>query len=159
ARAGDAGRGFAVVAEEIRNLADRSAKATADIAGIIRALQEVVQEAIASSNDALRVADESGRWSEEGAAALKKLLLGIHDSTQIIARIASASEEQLTAAQNVVAATNSTATQSKLVANAAAEQTKTVQSVLGSAAVMRKLSHQVSQSMNEQGTGAREVMK
>ena len=40
ARAGDAGRGFAVVAEEIRNLADRSAQATADIAAIIKALQE-----------------------------------------------------------------------------------------------------------------------
>ncbi len=45
ARAGDAGRGFAVVAEEIRNLADRSAQATADIAAIIRALQEVAREA------------------------------------------------------------------------------------------------------------------
>ena len=48
ARAGDAGRGFAVVAEEIRNLADRSAKATADIAAIIKALQEVAQEAVAA---------------------------------------------------------------------------------------------------------------
>ena len=46
ARAGDAGRGFAVVAEEIRNLADRSAKATADIAAIIKALQEVAQDAV-----------------------------------------------------------------------------------------------------------------
>ena len=46
ARAGDAGRGFAVVAEEIRNLADRSAKATSDIAGIIRALQEIAGEAV-----------------------------------------------------------------------------------------------------------------
>ena len=45
ARAGDAGRGFAVVAEEIRNLADRSAKATADIAAIIKALQDVAQDA------------------------------------------------------------------------------------------------------------------
>src|SRR6185503_10897845 len=34
ARAGEAGRGFGVVAEEIRNLADRSARATADIASI-----------------------------------------------------------------------------------------------------------------------------
>ena len=46
ARAGDAGRGFAVVAEEIRNLADRSAKATSDIAAIIKALQEVAHDAV-----------------------------------------------------------------------------------------------------------------
>ena len=41
ARAGDAGRGFAVVAEEIRNLADRCAKATSDIARIVRGLENV----------------------------------------------------------------------------------------------------------------------
>ena len=54
ARAGDAGRGFAVVAEEIRNLADRSAKATSDIAAIIKALQDVAQEAVDASNEGLR---------------------------------------------------------------------------------------------------------
>ncbi len=68
ARAGDAGRGFAVVAEEIRNLADRSAKATSDIASIIRSLQEVSQEAVASTNDGLRIADESNALAEGGAA-------------------------------------------------------------------------------------------
>ena len=70
ARAGDAGRGFAVVAEEIRNLADRSAKATADIAAIIKALQEVAQEAVAASNDGLKVADVSSAQAEEGAKGL-----------------------------------------------------------------------------------------
>ena len=76
ARAGDAGRGFAVVAEEIRNLADRSAKATADIAAIIKALQEVAQDAVMASNDGLRVADESTSLAETGAAGLKKIMTG-----------------------------------------------------------------------------------
>jgi len=77
ARAGDAGRGFAVVAEEIRNLADRSAKATSDIAAIIKALQEVAQDAVQASNDGLRVADDSTTLAEAGATGLKKILGGI----------------------------------------------------------------------------------
>src|SRR5437868_15280950 len=76
ARAGDAGREFAVVAEEIRNLADRSAKATADIAAIIRGLQEIIQEAVSASNDGLRVSEEAGRLTEDAGSALKKILSG-----------------------------------------------------------------------------------
>src|SRR4029077_13341887 len=104
ARAGDAGRGFAVVAEEIRNLADRSPKATADIAAIIRALQDVAQEAVSSSNEGLRAIDESNVQAEEGAKGLRKIMDGVTDATRVVAQIARAADEQRDAGRNVVAA-------------------------------------------------------
>src|SRR5205085_6116276 len=64
ARAGDAGRGFAVVAEEIRNLADRCAKATADISHIVKALEDATRDATQAAADGARVAEESNRLSE-----------------------------------------------------------------------------------------------
>ncbi|MEQ8391238.1 MAG: methyl-accepting chemotaxis protein [Thalassospira sp.] len=45
ARAGDAGKGFAVVASEVKHLADQTAKATADIGGRIKAVQNATQHA------------------------------------------------------------------------------------------------------------------
>lgn len=45
ARAGDAGKGFAVVANEVKTLADQTAKATGDITGLIRTVQKITGEA------------------------------------------------------------------------------------------------------------------
>ena len=45
ARAGDAGRGFAVVAEEVRQLADQSAKAASDVNDTVRRIRERVNSA------------------------------------------------------------------------------------------------------------------
>ena len=82
ARAGEHGRGFAVVAEEIRNLADRAAKATADISTIIGSLQEVAQEAVAASTEGLRAADENNALAEDARAGLHKILGGVTESGQ-----------------------------------------------------------------------------
>lgn len=48
ARAGDAGRGFAVVADEIRNLAEQSRAATANIREIIETMQDKIKDTVAS---------------------------------------------------------------------------------------------------------------
>lgn len=46
ARAGDAGKGFAVVASEVKNLATQTAKATEEISGQIRAVQDETNNAV-----------------------------------------------------------------------------------------------------------------
>src|SRR5690349_9138549 len=156
ARAGDAGRGFAVVAEEIRNLADRSAQATSDIATIIRSLQEVVRGAMTGARAGMCVADESGRLAEEGRAGLKKVLAGITQTADLVAQIADATEEQLTGGQQVVTAIETTAVQTKQVSSAVIEQAQATQQIVKSATQMRKTAKEVSKAVNEQGRAARD---
>jgi methyl-accepting chemotaxis protein len=159
ARAGDAGRGFAVVAEEIRNLAERSAKATADIAAIIRALQETVLDAVNASSEGVKVADEGNRLAEEGLKGLEKILSGVRETTGLVGQISRATEEQISAGQAVVTAVESTAKLSKEVSAATSEQAKTIQQIVQSAVQMRKTTKEVVQAMNEQARAAREIIK
>ncbi|MCI0519297.1 MAG: methyl-accepting chemotaxis protein [Chloroflexi bacterium] len=51
ARAGEHGRGFAVVASEVRKLAERSSLATKEIAGLVRAIQSAVAEAVTAMQE------------------------------------------------------------------------------------------------------------
>lgn len=85
ARAGEAGRGFSVVADEVRNLADRTTKATSDISVLVSSIQHETSQAesqmTANSNDA-------DRFSHDGLIATDsmKALRGIaHDLEASIA--------------------------------------------------------------------------
>ncbi len=82
ARAGDAGRGFAVVASEVRSLAQRSSQAAKDIKDLITNSSSQVQEGVGLVNQA--------------GTSLNEILASIKQVAEIVAQIASASQEQST---------------------------------------------------------------
>ena len=108
-------------------MADRAVQATSDIAAIVKALQDVVQEAVTTSNEGIKISQESSQLVEGGMDGLKKILGGVQETAQLVSQISHAAGEQITAGQHVSNAVNTTATQARQVATATAEQTKTAQ--------------------------------
>ncbi|MEZ7892238.1 MAG: methyl-accepting chemotaxis protein [Candidatus Wallbacteria bacterium] len=80
ARAGKHGKGFTVVAEEVRNLAQRSAKAAKETA-------EMIENAINKTEVGTKIADET-------AKVLVEIANGSIKSTDLMGEIAAASKEQ-----------------------------------------------------------------
>ncbi|MDO9227325.1 MAG: methyl-accepting chemotaxis protein [Pseudomonadota bacterium] len=69
ARAGEQGRGFAVVADEVRKLAERTAKATGDISATINTIQQETERTVTSMDQGRKLVDEGvGMATQAGEA-------------------------------------------------------------------------------------------
>jgi methyl-accepting chemotaxis protein len=73
ARAGEHGKGFAVVADEVRKLAEKSASATKEIAGLIRGIQGTVQEAVMAMEAGAKEVEVGVTRANEAGAALDSI--------------------------------------------------------------------------------------
>lgn len=74
ARAGEAGRGFAVVADEVRKLAERTTKATADIASLVETIQGDTQNAKSSISTLAGQAEENTRDGQEATSSIDGII-------------------------------------------------------------------------------------
>jgi methyl-accepting chemotaxis protein len=101
ARAGEQGRGFAVVADEVRKLAERTAKATKEIGEMIKAIQGETDKAIATMDKEVLVVEEGVGLAREAGLALEEIVRQVETVTTVIEQIATASEEQSTAADQI----------------------------------------------------------
>jgi methyl-accepting chemotaxis protein len=101
ARAGEQGRGFAVVADEVRKLAERTTKATKEIAETIKEIQKEANDADTAMHESNAAVEEGRKLTEEVEAVLKEIFNGADKSASIINQVAAASEEESSAAEQI----------------------------------------------------------
>ncbi len=101
ARAGEQGRGFAVVADEVRKLAERTQKATKEIAQTIKRIQNETHQAVSAMNEGTNEVRRGEASAGQASSALSSIIGSTDKVADIISQLASASEEQTATSTNI----------------------------------------------------------
>ncbi len=101
ARAGEHGRGFAVVADEVRQLAQKTQDSTSDIERMIVQLQAGTQESVNVMQGSRASAEKTIELATSSSSAIKKNLTEIKNIALNAEQIASATQQQSVAGEEV----------------------------------------------------------
>ncbi len=157
AQAGEHGKGFAVVAAEIRELANRTAASTKEIAGLIVSVQEESREAVAVMGEEVTLAGEGLRLAHDAKAALEKILERADLSRDMSKSINKAAEEQTRGMRQVSSAVDKISEMTRQIAHAAQEQKGASEQIMRASERMRDMTRFVKNSTDEQAKGGKDI--
>ena len=101
ARAGEQGRGFAVVADEVRKLAERTAKATSEIGGMINSIQGEVGQAVHAMDETSKKVEVGLEYSKNAGGQLTTIVSSVTSLQGMVQQIATATEEMSTTSEAI----------------------------------------------------------
>jgi methyl-accepting chemotaxis protein len=101
ARAGEFGRGFAVVADEVRKLAEKTSGATGEIADKVNMIQTATGNAVTAIKEGMEHGSEAVQSASRAGESLQSIVSGSDRVMDMVQLIASATDQQSSAAEEV----------------------------------------------------------
>ncbi|HEY9899419.1 MAG TPA: methyl-accepting chemotaxis protein [Pantanalinema sp.] len=157
ARAGEAGRGFAVVADEVRKLAERSAKATKEIGGLIQGIQNETAHAVGVTHVGTEKVHQGVRLAEHTHEALQRIKGASAEMALLLHEVEQATSQQAQASHQIVTAAEQMAGVNEQVNAAVDEMHQLTRSVSYATAEQRVGGDQVVRAIESLNTSAHEA--
>lgn len=155
ARAGEHGRGFAVVADEVRKLAEESARAAGDIANIIQTIQAETENTVSRMQngttvvlDGTHMVQETGEAFRDIVSMIEEITVKSNEVSIIVGHINVDSQTMVESFHEIAAISEQSSGNIQSIAAASEEQNATIEEVAATAETFSRMAHDLQESLH-----------